>query len=326
MSARGLLRPRTAVAAACPAFTAARPGVGAFACRTASVGAASMPTVCLPSAGRPQLFTRDPAFALRLTGGHGKPTRERGRPVRLGMVTVGRYWPFATHWAVQVQDTWYEVGGASKEDTHSSMVVVASQGQRSSKGADPSRFGHVGYSRRSDEDTAVFVEEWKARNPSYSFTEENCQVFARELITWLTEAKHRPLPMMDSGVGGNRKRGPSTWSGVERSEGSFQAYAGATVANVQAHRKLLNGSLQGPAASASLLLGRRGVGAFFEAELGRLEVGLGPLRVALHVNANTGAGIRNRGVEAKALGFGGTAGANGVSISSPFFTVGLGQR
>ena len=151
-------------------------------------------------------------------------------------------------------------------------------------------------------------------------------MFARELVTWLTEAKHRPLPMMDSGVGGDRKRGPSTWSGVERSEGSFQAYAGATVANVHAHRKLLNGSLQGPAASASLLLGRRGVGAFFEAELGRLEVGLGPLRVALHVNANTGAGIRNRGVEAKALGFGCTAGANGVSISSPFFTVGLGQR
>ena len=117
MRARGLLRARTAVAAACPAFAAARPAfAGVPACRAASVGAASMPAVGLPSAGRPQLFTRDPAFALRLTGGHGKPTRERGWPVRLGMVTVGRYWPFATHWAVQVQDTWYEVGGASKED------------------------------------------------------------------------------------------------------------------------------------------------------------------------------------------------------------------
>ena len=177
MRARGLLRARTAVAAACPAFAAARPAfAGVPACRAASVGAASVPAVCLPSASRPHLFRRDPAFALRITGGQGKPTRERGRPVRLGMVTVGRYWPFATHWAVQVQDTWYEVGGASKEDTHSSMVIVASQGQRSSKGADPSRFGHVGYSRRSDEETAVFVEEWKARNPSYSFTEENCQV------------------------------------------------------------------------------------------------------------------------------------------------------
>jgi hypothetical protein len=169
MRARVLLRARTAVAAAC---------TGASACPAASAGAASVPAVCLPSAGRPQLSRRDPAFALRLagrhseshceshsrlagrhgscgshgspTGSHGKPTtrERRGRPVRLGMVTVGRYWPFATHWAVQVQDTWYEVGGASKEETRSSMVVVASEGQRSGKGADPSRFGHVGYSRR----------------------------------------------------------------------------------------------------------------------------------------------------------------------------------
>ena len=132
--------------------------------------------------------------------------------------------------------------------------------------------------------------------------------------------------MMDAGMGGNQGRGLSSWYNAETSDGTFQAYAGATVANVQTHRKLLNGSLKGPAASASVILGRLGVGAFFEAELGRVEVGVGPLRVALHVNANTGVGIRNKGVEAKALGFGATAGANGVSISSPFFTVGLGQR
>ena len=260
-----------------------------------------------------------PAFALRFAG-------VQRRPVRLGLVTVKRYWPFATHWAVQVQDTWFEVGGAGKQDTDSPMVVVASHGKRSQKGADPGRFGHVGFTRKSNDETARFIEEWTARNPWYSFTEENCQKFARELIGWLTDAKHRPLPMMDAGVGGNSKRGPNAWSGAERAGGTFQAYAGATVASVQSHRKLLNGALRGPAASASVLLGRQGVGAFFEAELGRVEVGVGPLRFALHVNANTGVGVRNKGVEAKALGFGGTAGANGVSVSSPFFTVGLGQR
>ena len=301
---------KTGGTAALPAFALrfaganARPlCAGAFARR-----AASMPAVC------------HPAFALRFSGAHAR------RPVRLGLVTVKRYWPFATHWAVQVQDTWFEVGGASKEETDSQMVVVTSHGKRSGKGADASRFGHVGFTSKSNDETDRFIEEWKERNPRYDFTKENCQMFARELISWLTDAKHRPLPMMDAGVGGNRKRGPSTWSGVERSEGTFQAYAGATVANMQAHRKLLNGSLKGPAASASVMLGRLGFGAFFEAELGRVEVGVGPLRVALHVNANTGAGIRNKGVEAKAFGFGGTAGANGVSISSPFFTVGLGQR
>ena len=40
------------------------------------------------------------------------------RPVRLGLATVNGIWPFATHWAVQVEDTWFEVAGASKEEQH----------------------------------------------------------------------------------------------------------------------------------------------------------------------------------------------------------------
>ena len=39
------------------------------------------------------------------------------RPVRLGLATVNGIWPFATHWAVQVDDTWFEVAGASKVGT-----------------------------------------------------------------------------------------------------------------------------------------------------------------------------------------------------------------
>ena len=131
--------------------------------------------------------------------------------------------------------------------------------------------------------------------------------------------------MMDAGVDSS-KRGRSAWCGAEVSEGTFHAYAGATVAIRQEHQKLLNRALRGPAATAALLLGRQGVGAFFEAELGRAEFGVGPLRAAIHVNVNTGFGIRNKGVEAKVLGFGATAGANGISVCSPFLTVGLGQR
>jgi hypothetical protein len=40
------------------------------------------------------------------------------RPVRLGLATVNGIWPFATHWAVQVDDTWFEVAGASKVGQH----------------------------------------------------------------------------------------------------------------------------------------------------------------------------------------------------------------
>ena len=74
------------------------------------------------------------------------------------------------------------------------------------------------------------------------------------------------------------------------------------------------------------MLGAQGVGAFSEAEVGRTEGGVGPLRVALHLNVNTGVGFRNNGVEAHVAGFGFTAGANGLSASVPICTVGLGQR
>ena len=74
------------------------------------------------------------------------------------------------------------------------------------------------------------------------------------------------------------------------------------------------------------MVGTRGMGAFGEAELGRVEGGVGPLRFATHVNLNSGIGVRNDGVEVSAIGFGFTAGKNGVSASLPVFTVGLGQR
>ena len=43
------------------------------------------------------------------------------RPVRLGLATVNGIWPFATHWAVQVDDTWFEVAGASKVGQHAKV-------------------------------------------------------------------------------------------------------------------------------------------------------------------------------------------------------------
>ena len=259
----------------------------------------------------------------------------RERPVRLGLATVngdGRcevglpLWPFATHWAVQVLDTWFEVAGASKEANETPMAIVVSHGKRSAVGADVWRFGHVGVTRKGDDAIEQFIDEWKGRNPRYGFARDNCQKFAREFIDWLTDNQHRPLPMMDAGLGGNRAHGPAAWSGAEASDHTLVAYAGATVADMQGHQVLLNGELKGPNASAAALLGQHGVGAFSEAELGRTEGGFGPLRAALHLNVNTGVGFRNKGIEAHVLGVGFALGLNGVSLSLPVCTVGLGQR
>jgi len=143
---------------------------------------------------------------------------------------------------------------------------------------------------------------------------------------WCCSRSHKPLPMMDAGVGAGRKHGPHFWHGAEAFGGNRQAYAGATVANMQGHKVLWNGELKGPTASVSANFGTQGVGAFSEAELGRTEGGIGPLRVALHCNLNTGIGVRNQGVEVSALGVGAAVGANGFSTSLPCLTCGLGQR
>lgn len=314
------------------------------------------------------------------------------RPVRLGLATVNGIWPFATHWAVQIQDspschTWFEVAGASKEENSTEMNVAISHGEMSQVGADVGRFGHVGTTTKSNDEIGEFIEKWKEANPQYGFTRDNCQKFAREFIGWLTDEsfeafdgpsddnavfhfgccrrmvvkgrldeggrgllgpdggtvargsalevleegwccrrRHKPLPMMDAGVGANKKHGPHYWHGAERFDGNAQAYAGATVANMQGHRVLWNGELKGPTASAAIQVGTHGVGAFSEAEIGRTEGGVGPLRMALHCNINTGIGIRNQGVEISALGVGANVGANGVSASLPCLTCGLGQR
>ena len=245
----------------------------------------------------------------------------RPRPVRLGMADL--LWPFATHWAVQVQDKWYEVQGASKGETGTPMAITTFRHPtRSSIGAHVSRFGRVGETAKSEAEIEAWIEAWTLRNPVYFWGTDNCQKFAREFIGWLTDETHSPLPMMDAGTGGNRAAGPRAWAGAERGS----AYAGATVATMQGHRGLLNGALDAPNAAAAALCNREGFGAFGEAELGRIVGGFGPIRVAVHININTCLGWRNRGLELLVGGFGVKLGANGVSVSLPVLTVGIGRR
>ena len=243
------------------------------------------------------------------------------RQVRLGMVDV--LWPIATHWAVQVDDTWFEVGSNSKQEETASMSILVSHGKKSAvgTGAQVSRFGHVGTTIKSDGEISEWISLWKGRNPKYSFTADNCQKFAREFIDWLTDGTHKPLPKMDAGVGGNRARGPNAWGGVD----GGAAYAGSSVANMQGHCGLLNGALTAPNASAAALCGEHGFGAFTEAEVGRMEGGFGPIRAATHLNVNTGIGVRNEGFEVSAGGAGFAVGGNGVWISTPCCTVGIGR-
>ena len=97
------------------------------------------------------------------------------RVVRLGMVDI--IWPFATHWAVQVDDEWFEVQGASKQDARAPMNILTSRGERSAvgDGADVGRFGHVGETKKSNLEIFWFIQRWKWNNPRYGFDSDNCR-------------------------------------------------------------------------------------------------------------------------------------------------------
>ena len=247
------------------------------------------------------------------------PFHRRTRAVRLGIVDI--VWPFATHWAVQVEDRWFEVEGASKEQSNSHMRILSSRGQRSAvgEGADTTRFGHVGETRKTNLEIFGWIQLWKWKNPRYGFDGHNCQLFSRDFIVWLTDAAHKPLPMMDAAVSKFSSEGPTSWSGAERGA----AYAGVMLANLQTHHGVFNYAMVALRASVASLWGPLGRGLFSEAELGRIEAGIGPLRVAIHLNINTSAGFRNNGFELSVAGCGFAIGANGFSVSVPVCTVGI---
>ena len=64
-----------------------------------------------------------------------------------------------------------------------------------------------------------------------------------------------------------------------------------------------------------------GFGAWANATLTRSDVKIGPVGGHVGFNANTGIEVRGGNLDVHALGFGGTVGADGVSIDTPFVGV-----
>ena len=58
-----------------------------------------------------------------------------GRPVVFGTKSLAG--PLATHWAIKVGDTWYEIPGTSPQNKGEANVIQTSKGQKSKGGAEP---------------------------------------------------------------------------------------------------------------------------------------------------------------------------------------------
>jgi len=238
-------------------------------------------------------------------------------------VKLGRYMItplIAQHWAIKVDDTWYEIAGAAKNATNAPNVVNRSHGDAAKSGAGKLGGEIVGKSDKSQRLIDQWIEEWLEKNPCYEFTSENCQKFAYQFMAWLTNGNfHCPhrfdsAIVLDSGEGEHQPFGERRIAFAAAEDGNAIASAGI----LQAQHSL--GPVQvkghGPHGQLQAVAGP-GLGAFADVSIARAEASVGNF-VGAHIdlNCNTGIGARNGNLEAHFLGFGGKIGADGIEINT----------
>ena len=129
-------------------------------------------------------------------------TIHRGRNVSLGIVRLSANSPVGYHWAVRVDNyywnpNWFEVEGKiSYAQWYATTKIASSRGGRSLLGAEP--FQNVGITKRTDEEIDVFNKTWSNEHPDYSLLTENCQMYASDLIEHLCgEEVSKNLPWQE---------------------------------------------------------------------------------------------------------------------------------
>ena len=237
------------------------------------------------------------------------------RVVKLGRKPIAL--PLAHHWAIQVDDCWYEIAPKQKSESGKSPNKInRNKGKVASSKA--GQFGGeiVGKSDKTDSQIDSWLERWLARNPEYDFMEDNCQKLAYEFMIWLTDNNYRCDHRVDAG---NIETDDREFWAVDGFAAAKEGNAIASYGLGQGHvsKGPLNFKVKVGQASAQAVAGP-GFGAFADATIADVSLSAGNL-VGAHVglNANTGIGARNGNVEAHLLGFGGKIGADGLEINTP---------
>lgn len=211
----------------------------------------------------------------------------------------------ATHWAVKVGGTWYEIPGDENN------WVQRSHGTSAASGAAPVGGGLVGTTNKSQAQIDQFINRWLREHPKYDWFTANCQCFSKDFVDFLCDGRAE-LPMMESGIRG-RGVGPNAWS----ANGDGVALARATTGRSETQHGLARAAAEGPAAGAKAVCGNDGFGAFAKASVGRAEAALGPVGVHVEPNINTGVGVHGGNLEASVLGLGFQVGQDGLGLNTP---------
>ena len=113
----------------------------------------------------------------------------RGRNVSLGTVRLSANSPVGYHWAVKVDNyywnpNWFEIEGKiSYAQWYATTKIASSKGGKSLLGAE--EFQTVGVTKRTDDEIELFNTKWSKDHPDYSLLTENCQTYASDLIEHL---------------------------------------------------------------------------------------------------------------------------------------------
>jgi len=230
------------------------------------------------------------------------------QPIVLGKKVIVPY--VATHWAVKVGGTWYEVPGSKSANSPNHIERDDRNRTAAPSGATPLGGGLLGRTTKSQAQINEFIREWERKNPMYKFTTTNCQKFVKDFVDFLGDGRLQVPMMMEAGMR-NRGQGPTAYSAHD----SEAALARATTGRQEGQHGLARGAAEGPSACAHAVCGTQGFGAFADASLGRAEAAVAGFGVHVDPNINTGLGVRHGNFEASLLGTGFKAGVDGLEVN-----------
>ena len=222
------------------------------------------------------------------------------------------------HYAVKVDDDWYEIGAGSKLSGKRNIINGALNGRpRSDKSREKRLTGVLtpaGTTYKTDQEILDFNRRWISEKPTYDLLSENCQKYALDLIQYLVGGSFRmEIPFSSENAWGD---GPGSHA-LSR-DGYHQARA--TTGKAGAQYKVLAVEAEGPSAGAEY----DGWYASAEASLGRAEGQVLGVGVRLEPNLNTGIGVTGGQIKAKVAGFGVTI-LKGFAIHTPLGSIGVGK-
>ena len=228
----------------------------------------------------------------------------------------------AYHWAVKVDDDIYEIERRGSKKNKQNSINGSREGKPKRESRDPNAFLLLaGATKKTDEEILEFNKNWIEKYPVYDALTDNCQTYTLDFVQFLIGGSFvLPIPQAGDCAWAD---GPSCHS---ISTDNF-AQAKATTGKAGAQWGVLAAEAEGPmaGASAGADLKSGNLGAFAEASLGRVEGKVGPARVRLEPNVNSGIGAKDGQAQAKLLGFGLSADSKGVGISTPLGSIGFGN-